>query len=72
MKSRSSHPHRDDLDDLDEHVFGLAKLATKNLPGAMIVGGGALVKTLYDRRKSRGGQRREGDRELIEQARGED
>ncbi|MBO9509999.1 hypothetical protein [Erythrobacter sp. A6_0] len=52
--------------------FGLAKLATKNLPGAMIVGGGALVKTLYDRRKSRGGQRREGDRELIEQARGED
>ena len=48
--------------------FGLAKLATKNLPGAVIVGGGALVKTLYDRRKSRGRQRREGDRELIEQA----
>lgn len=48
--------------------YGLAKLATKNLPGAVIVGGGALVKTLYDRRKSRSSQRREGDRELIEQA----
>mgnify|MGYP000515916230 CR=1 FL=1 len=52
--------------------FGLAKLATKNLPGAVIVGGGALVKTLYDRRKSRGRQRREGDRELIEQAHRDD
>ncbi|NCP23437.1 MAG: hypothetical protein GW854_04730 [Erythrobacter sp.] len=52
--------------------YGLAKLATKNLPGAVIVGGGALVKTLYDRRKSRGSQRREGDRELIEQAHRDD
>ncbi|MDG6078893.1 hypothetical protein E3U23_06765 [Erythrobacter litoralis] len=48
--------------------FGLAKLATKNLPGAVIVGGGALAKTLYDRRQSKKGQQHEGDRELIEQA----
>lgn len=53
--------------------FGLAKLATKNLPGALLVGGGAVVKSLYDRRRSRLGQRREGDRDLIEQAhRGDD
>ena len=53
--------------------FGLAKLATKNLPGALLVGGGAVVKSLYDRRRSRLAQRREGDRDLIEQAhRGDD
>ena len=52
--------------------YGLAKIATKNLPGAVIVGGGALVKTLYDRRKSRRSQRREGDSELIEQAHRDD
>ncbi len=52
--------------------FGLARLATKNLPGAMIVGGGALAKTLYDRRQSKKGQRREGDRDLIEQAHKDD
>ena len=51
--------------------FGLAKLATKNLPGALIVGGGALAKTLYDRRKGRRQQRSEGDRELIDQAHAE-
>ncbi|QKG70484.1 hypothetical protein [Erythrobacter mangrovi] len=33
--------------------FGLAKLATRSLPGAVIVGGGAVAKTLYDRRKAR-------------------
>ena len=52
--------------------FGLAKLATRNLPGALIVGGAALAKTLYDRRRSRSAQRREGDRELIEQAHRDD
>ena len=52
--------------------FGLAKLATKNLPGALLVGGGAVVKSLYDRRRGQQ-QRREGDRDLIEQAhRGDD
>ena len=52
--------------------FGLAKLATKNLPGALLVGGGAVVKSLYDRRRSRLAQRREGDRDLIEQAHRDD
>ena len=52
--------------------FGLAKVATKNLPGAMIVGGGALAKTLYDRRQTKKGQRAEGDRDLIEQANRDD
>ena len=56
-------------------LFALAltnELATRNLPGALIVGGGALAKTLYDRRRSRSAQRREGDRELIEQAHRDD
>lgn len=52
--------------------FGLAKLAIRNVPGAVIVGGGAIAKTLYDRRQSKRRQRHEGDRELIEQAHGED
>ena len=51
--------------------FGLARLATRNLPGAMIVGGGALAKTLYDRSKSKHHERRKGDDKLIRQAQGE-
>ncbi|PZT90454.1 MAG: hypothetical protein DI637_03870 [Citromicrobium sp.] len=47
-------------------AFGLAKLATRSVPGAVIVGGGALAKTLYDRRKSRRRQRLKGDRKLVE------
>lgn len=49
--------------------FGLAKLATRNLPGALLVGGGALAKTLYDRSQRRRKARRQGDRALKEQAR---
>ncbi|QPC99096.1 hypothetical protein [Qipengyuania soli] len=52
--------------------FGLARLATRNLPGAIIVGGGALAKTLYDRRKSKRKQQAEGDAQLIEQAQSEE
>jgi len=39
---------------LPETLVGgaIAKLATKSVPGAIIVGGGLLAKTLYDRRKS--------------------
>ena len=51
--------------------FGLARLATRNLPGAVVVGGGALAKTLYDRSKSKHQERRKGDDKLIKQARGE-
>ena len=47
--------------------FALAKLATRSLPGAIIVGGGMAAKTLFDRgRASRA--RRAGDRKLLEQA----
>lgn len=49
----------------------LARIATKSVPGAIVVGGGALAKTLLDRRKSRLRAKAEGDRELLEQARGE-
>ncbi len=31
----------------------LARIATRSVPGAIIVGGGMLAKTLYDRRKGR-------------------
>jgi hypothetical protein len=49
----------------------LARVATRSLPGALLVGGGAMAKTLLDRRKSRHRARAEGDQALFEQARGE-
>lgn len=49
----------------------LARVATRSVPGALLIGGGALAKTLLDRRKSRLRAKTEGDKELIEQARGE-
>ena len=51
--------------------FALAKVATRNLPGAIIIGGGAIVKTLYDRRKGKRKARRDGDKALLDQAKGE-
>ena len=48
--------------------FALAKLATRSLPGAVIVSGGLVAKTLFDRGRARKA-RLEGDRELLEQAR---
>ena len=52
--------------------FGLAKVATRNLPGAILVGGGAVAKTLFDRSQNRRKARRQGDRALMEQAYSED
>lgn len=49
----------------------LARIATKSVPGAIVVGTGAIAKTLLDRRKSRRRAKAEGDQELLEQARGE-
>ena len=49
----------------------LARVATKSVPGAIIVGGGALAKTLLDRRKKRHRAKTEGDAELIQQAKDE-
>jgi hypothetical protein len=48
--------------------FALARVATRSVPGALVVGGGALVKSLLDRRKSRRHAQAEGDAKLIEQA----
>ena len=49
----------------------LARIATKSVPGAIVVGTGTLAKTLLDRRKSRRLSKAEGDAELLDQARGE-
>lgn len=52
--------------------LGLATLATRSVPGALIVGGGALAKTLYDRSQNRRKQRRKGDRKLAKTAQSDD
>lgn len=49
-------------------AYGVTKLATRSLPGAAVVGGGLLVKTLYDRSKSRRSAQRAGDKALAKQA----
>jgi hypothetical protein len=36
----------------------VARLAMRSVPGAILVGGGLLAKTLYDRRKGRSAQRK--------------
>ncbi|GGC31651.1 hypothetical protein GCM10011371_18860 [Novosphingobium marinum] len=45
----------------------LARLATKSVPGAILVGGGIIAKTLYDRSKARKAKA-EGEAELDEMA----
>ena len=42
----------------------IARLATRSLPGAVVVGSGLIVKTLYDRSRSKRAARRSGDRTL--------
>lgn len=42
----------------------IARLATRSLPGAVVVGSGLVVKTLYDRSRSKRAARRSGDRTL--------
>jgi len=44
-----------------------ARLATRSVPGAIIVGGGLLAKTLYDRRKSRAEAKAEGEAQIEAQ-----
>lgn len=51
---------------------GLAMIASRSVPGAVIIGGGALAKSLLDRRKSKRRQQAEGDTKLIEQAHSEE
>ncbi|TCJ38354.1 hypothetical protein [Parafrankia sp. BMG5.11] len=46
----------------------LARLATRSLPGAVVIGGGLAVKTLYDRSRTKRQARRSGDRTLRKMA----
>jgi hypothetical protein len=46
----------------------VARVATRSVPGALLVGGGLLAKTLYDRSISRRKARRRGRKQLAEQA----
>jgi hypothetical protein len=45
----------------------LARVATRSVPGMILVGGGLLAKTLYDRSKSRSAAKAEGEQALAEQ-----
>lgn len=49
-------------------AYGVTKIATRSVPGAALVGGGLLLKTLYDRSQSRREARRAGDKALAQQA----
>ena len=44
----------------------IARIATRSVPGAIIIGGGVLAKSLYDRKRSRAAQA-EGQAALDEQ-----
>ena len=46
----------------------VARVATRSVPGALLVGGGLLAKTLFDRSVSRRKARRRGRKALAEQA----
>ena len=46
----------------------VARIATRSVPGALLVGGGLLAKTLYDRNKQRGEAEAKGERKVDEQA----
>jgi hypothetical protein len=46
----------------------VARLATRSIPGALIVGGGLLAKTLYDRTRDHRAARAEGEADIAEQA----
>lgn len=44
----------------------IARVATRSLPGALLVGGGLFAKVVFDRTLSRGKARRRGDKEIAE------
>jgi hypothetical protein len=50
----------------------VARIATRSVPGALIVGGGLLAKALYDRSQKRSKAKAEGDGAVEEQARKSD
>ncbi|MXO91926.1 hypothetical protein [Pontixanthobacter aquaemixtae] len=45
-----------------------AKVATKSVPGALVIGGALAAKTLFDRGGKRRKAKREADRKLLKQA----
>ena len=46
----------------------VARIATRSVPGAILVGGGLLAKTLFDRREDKRSARAKGQREIAAQA----
>ena len=46
----------------------VARIATRSVPGAVLVGGGLLAKTLYDRRQDKRSARAKGQRAIEAQA----
>ena len=46
----------------------VARIATRSVPGAIMVGGGLLAKTLYDRRQDKRSARAKGRRAIEAQA----
>ena len=46
----------------------VAKIATRSVPGAIIIGGGAVAKVLFDRSQKRRSARRAGDTKLHSRA----
>lgn len=52
-------------------AYGVTKVATKSVPGALLVGAGLFAKTLFDRSQSRRESRRSGEKALRKQAKGE-
>ncbi len=49
-------------------AYGVTKVATRSIPGAFLVGGGLLAKTLYDRAQGKKTARRTGKKQLAKQA----
>ena len=49
-------------------AYGVTKVATRSVPGAALVGGGLLLKTLFDRSQSRRKSRKAGEKTLETQS----
>ena len=45
----------------------VARMATRSVPGAIVVGGGILAKMLYDRSQGQHAARREGEKDVAQQ-----
>ena len=53
-------------------AYGVTKVATKSVPGALVVTTGLALKVLFDRSQSKRQSRRKGDRSLRKQAASDD